>query len=358
MFVERLDVQNVRNIESAHLELAPGVNLLIGPNGAGKTALLEAIHLLVRGRSFRTSRSISLLRHGVDRLEIGAGCRDASLGSVRLSYTRGRSGGVSLRRDGRLIRQSSTVAALLPIQLLLPDLASLVFGAPAGRRQWLDWGAFHVKHEHAENLRNYLRALRHRNALLRTGSSQTLTVWTAQVAEFGIAVDVARREYFDQVVAPIRGCLAALDKGLGVDFDYAPGWQGDSLAERLEQDAERDRQVGMTNSGPHRADVRIQCEAEPAATLLSRGQGKLVATAMCVGLAKNLMTVNKPSLFLIDDVGAELDRLHNDALYSLLNGLDCQIVATSAHLDAGERLGGQVSGRTFHVKQGHFETPS
>lgn len=354
MFVERLDVQNFRNIESAHLELAPRLNLLVGPNGAGKTALLEVLHLLIRGRSFRTNRSNSLLRHDTERMEIGSSLRDAQQGSLRLNYARGRNGSVSLHRDGRPVRQSSAVAALLPIQLLLPDLSDLVFGAPANRRQWIDWGAFHVKQEHAVNLRSYLRALRNRNALLRSGSSSTLNAWTMQVAEFGEAVDSGRSEYFERVAVQIRHCLVALNGELQVDFEYARGWGGDDLAETLENDSGRDIQAGLTNSGPHRADLHIRCDEESAATVLSRGQGKLVATAMRLGQARDLMASGKPSLFLVDDVGAELDQAHNEELYSLLNSLDCQIVATSAHPDAGKWLDSQSPGHTFHVKHGHF----
>ena len=357
MLLERLDVQNVRNIESAHLELAPRINLLTGPNGAGKTALLEAVHLLIRGRSFRTNRSGSLLRHGAERLQIGASCQDGQLGSVRLSYTRERGGSVSLRRDGQPVRQSSSVAALLPIHLLLPDLSDLVFGAPASRRQWLDWGVFHVKQGHAANWRSYLRALRHRNSLLRAGGdSPTLGAWTAQLAEFGTAVDAGRRGYFEDVASQIHDCLAALSEHLRVDLDYARGWNGEELAETLASDSERDSQTGLTNSGPHRADIRIRCHGEPAATVLSRGQGKLVATAMHLGQAKGLSKTGRPSLFLIDDVGAELDEGHNEGLYELLNSLECQILATTAHLDASETmLTKQADSLVFHVKQGQFE---
>lgn len=357
MLVERLDVENVRNIQSAQLKLGPSVNLLTGPNGAGKTALLEAIHLLIRGRSFRTNRSSGLLRHGADRLDIGAGCLDAQQGSVRLRYGRHRDGSVTLSRDGRPIRQSSTVAALIPIQLLLPDLAELIFGGPAGRRQWLDWGAFHVKHEHAANLRNYQRALRHRNALLRaearSDDSQTLAAWTAQVAEFGELVDAGRHEYFERIGGPLGDCVTALDVGLPVDFAYARGWEGGGLGEVLEKDIGRDIQAKVTNSGPQRADILVRCADEPASATLSRGQGKLVATAMRLAQAQDLMGAGKPSLFLIDDVGAELDQAHSHDLYALLTSLDCQIVATSAHLATTSML--QRDGVTFHVKHGHFE---
>lgn len=353
MVVARLDVENVRNIEAAHLELDPAVNLLIGPNGAGKTAALEALHLVFRGRSFRTARAERVVRHGQERMAVGAACLGPVLGRVRVAYVR-ENGRVALSRDGRTVRASSLIATLQPIQLLLPDLSDLVFGPPTARRQWLDWGAFHVKQDHAATLREYLRALRHRNALLRTDDRQTLFVWTEKVAELGERVAANRRRYLDEIKPEIEWCLGALHAGLTTTVDYQPGWRGEGLMETLGEQVDRDVKSGLTNAGPHRADVDIKCAGGDAADVLSRGQGKVVASALRLGQARHLAAHGRQSLFLIDDVGAELDAAHNERLATVLDDMECQIVATSAHPDAGEVLRGSRGGRLFHVKQGRL----
>ena len=352
MVVERLDVENVRNIEAAHLDFDPGVNLLVGPNGAGKTAALEALHLVFRGRSFRTTRTERLVRHGQERLAVGAGCQDPAQGRVRVAYVRER-GKVELARDGQAVRQSSLIATVQPVQLLLPDVSELVFGSPATRRQWLDWGTFHVKHDHAATLRDYLRTLRHRNALLRSDDRQTLLVWTEQVAELGERVAENRDRYFETVRPEIEQCLSALHAE-AVEIDHYRGWRGENLLETLGDQLDRDVKSGLTNAGPHRADVGIHCEQDDASQVLSRGQGKIVASALRVAQAKHLASSGKRSLFLIDDVGAELDQVHNERLAAVLDDMGCQIVATSAHVDAGDALRGRRGGRLFHVKQGRL----
>ena len=353
MVVERLDVENVRNIEAAHLEFDAGLNLLVGSNGAGKTAALEALHLVFRGRSFRTTRTERVVRHGAERLAVGAGCRDPAQGRIRVSYVRD-GGRVELSRDGHTVRQSSAVAMLQPIQLLLPDLSDLVFGAPATRRQWLDWGAFHVKHDHAATLRDYLRVLRHRNALLRADDRQTLHLWTEQLAELGERVAGNRRSYFDTVKPDIEESLVALHAEVAVTVDYWPGWRGEHLAETLGEQHDRDVKSGLTNAGPHRADIGIKCEQGDASEVLSRGQGKVVASALRLAQARHLATAGRRSLFLIDDVGAELDEAHSERLATVLDDMDCQIVATSANPGAGDVLRGSRGGRLFHVEQGRL----
>lgn len=354
MILERLDVGDVRNIVAAHLRLGPGVNLLLGPNGAGKTAVLEAVHLLIRGRSFRTGRPDVLVRRGESEMRVGAGLRDPQLGDVRLSYQRERGGRAELRRDGQSIRQVSEVAALLPIQLFLPDLAELVFGGPAGRRQWLDWGVFHVEHDHAETLRRYLRALRHRNAVLRGGDHHTLSSWTTQVVELGERLAMARTRYFESVVGDVSACLAALDADLELDFRHSCGWGPGSLAEALEGEFDWDCRTGTTHSGPHRGDLSIACDGHAAATTLSRGQGKVAASALMLGQAQRLTESGRRGLFLIDDVGAELDDAHGERFYDRLAEMNCQIVATSANPAAAEILKAHAGGQVFHVKHGEF----
>ena len=354
MILGRLDVGNVRNIASAHLDLGPGANLLLGPNGAGKTALLEAVHLLIRGRSFRPGKPESVLRQGEERIEIGAGLQDAVLGDVRISYRRERGGRAELRRDGKPVRQLSEVAALLPIQLLLPDLADLVFGAPAVRRQWLDWGVFHVKHDHAGTLRRYARALRHRNALLKARDHRTLPSWTAQLVELGAQLADVRGSYFDGVRGEVQASLAALDDDLAVDFSYSRGWRGGALADAVQDDFDWDCRTGTTHSGPHRADVEMTCRGEAASSTLSRGQGKALASALVLGQAQQLDGLGRPSLFLIDDVGAELDDDHSQRFYGRLGAMGSQVIATSANPAASAMLRADAGGRVFHVKHGEF----
>jgi len=355
VIVEQLDVNDVRNIEAAQIALDSRATLFVGPNGAGKTTVLEAIHLLIRGRSFRTSRADGVIRNDQDRMAVGASLTDPHLGSMRLGYVRNRNGRTELRRDGQVVRQTSDVAGLLPVQLLLPDLPELVFGGPTLRRRWLDWGAFHVKPAYAATSREYLRALRHRNVILRSGDLRTLPAWTSRVAELGESIADSRREYFGTVRHDVLGCLGDLSPGLDVEMTYLQGWAGKNLEESLGQQLDRDVKLGNTQAGPHRADVGLRCGSDVAATVLSRGQGKALACAMRLGQAKDLARAGKPSLFLIDDLGAELDERHNERYYGLLEDMACQIVATSTHGEVGEVLMKSGPGSTFHVKHGHFE---
>ena len=363
MILARVEAQNVRNIETAGIDLSPGLNVLSGANGAGKTALLEAVHLLLRGRSFRTRAIETIIRGDGDTLTIRAVIRDPLLGESSIGLIKDRKKNTQLRRDGATVTNASEVAGLLPVQLLLPDLANLVFGPPLHRRQWLDWGTFHVKHEYLATLRDYLRAIRQRNAALRGDDQATIGLLGEQAGELGERVTAARDEYLDVINAELSNTLASLSPDLKVVLRHEPGWRGDSLVNELRQHAPRDVKLGSTQAGPHRGDVRIeivprsiQTSPLPAAHVLSRGQGKVVASAMKLVQAQHLSsTAERPSLFLIDDAGAELDRAHRDRFFGMLNDQGYQILATTT--DSDWLSGGHPFARAalFHVEHGHIE---
>ena len=353
MIVEHVEVRCVRNVTAAALDLSPGLNLLVGPNGAGKTALLEALHLLVRGRTFRGRGVSFLIQHGEPALSVHLRGNDPVRGRVRLGVAKERSNETEMRLNGEVVRQASAVAGLLPMQLLLPDLADLVFGAPRERRQWLDWGVFHVKHDYVDTLRDYNRSVRQRNAVLRTDDHGTLEAWTSRMVELGEAVTDARRAYLEAVRPVVLDALETLAPGLDVTLEYYAGFQGDSLAEEVGESTPRDVKLGATQVGPHRADIRLGSSRGRAAGILSRGQGKALASALRIGQARALLDEQGArSLFLIDDVWAELDDDHSVRFFGLLDDMDCQILATSTHEPGLAKAFGAGRSKVFHVEQG------
>ncbi|MEO0084952.1 MAG: AAA family ATPase, partial [candidate division WOR-3 bacterium] len=54
MWLKQIRLEGIRNLAPLELSFDPVANYFVGDNGAGKTSLLEAIHLLAVGRSFRT----------------------------------------------------------------------------------------------------------------------------------------------------------------------------------------------------------------------------------------------------------------------------------------------------------------
>ncbi|HEY5791358.1 MAG TPA: AAA family ATPase, partial [Gammaproteobacteria bacterium] len=168
MQLTRLTVRDLRLIEAAELAPGPGLNLLVGANASGKTTLLEAIYLLGRGRPLRQRHAARLIRDGREQMLVSGSLseRDGSRHVLGVARAAGR---LELRRDGQAARSSLELAALLPLQFIHPEIHHLVQAGPVLRRQFLDRGLFHVEPNVLDGWCRYQRALRQRNAALKSG---------------------------------------------------------------------------------------------------------------------------------------------------------------------------------------------
>jgi DNA replication and repair protein RecF len=358
MRVKRLEIAGVRNLASVGIECAAGLNAFIGENGAGKTAILEAIHILGRGRSFRSGAIAPVIQRGAESATIRALLTDEVRGNVSIGVVRHRSGRSEIQVDGRPERQLSAVARLVPIQLFLPNSSDLIFGQPRERRQFIDWGMFHVEPTYIDHLRAFQQALEQRNAVLRSApgaeASRELRAWTEQLIKYAALVDTARRRYLERLTPALLRWLDRLSPHLTISVIYRSGWRDDATLEVcLRESGDRDVKFGLTHYGPHRADLKVSVGTTPALTTLSRGQGKVVASAFRLAQAEVTRDLSgRNSVFLIDDVGAELDARHNSNFFGALEAMDSQVFATAT---TEHVLASSFAGRTrrlFHVEQG------
>lgn len=354
MFLHRFKATNFRCLEAIEAEFDPGYNLIVGPNAAGKTSILEAIGYLGRGKSFRGAETRGLIRHGSSEFVLTG----TVVGADRNHHlgVRNGAGGLESKIDGSGDGGTAALARALPLQVIDPDVHSLVAGGPELRRRFLDWVGFHVERRYLEAWRRYRRGLRQRNAALKERRGHgDLDAWDSEVAESGEALAALQVAVFDAVspgISEIAGTLL----GGSVGLRWRQGWsEGSSLAEVLRDGRERDLQQGATRAGPHRADLVLQFDERMARKLVSRGQQKLLASGIVIGgVAEVQRSADTKLLLLVDDPAAELD---DDSLRKLLaatDSLDCQVIA--AALTAVDGLFGRQPA-VFHVEQGQL-TPA
>lgn len=355
MYIKALHVSDFRIWAQASIHLGSGFNYIYGDNGAGKTALLEAVCLLSRGRSFRAGGASSLIRHAQThttvRAELDSG---ASLGLQKDGK-----GNTQLRLNGQSATRMSDLARVLPTHVLLPDSSELVFASPSVRRRFMDWGLFHVEQSYLADSRAYQKALSQRNAWLRTQPrSYESDPWKAQLIELGVRINERRAGYLARLSGAFEDAMAVLAPELKVASDYY--WGGFESAElapkKMSESFQRDVKLGASQRGPHRADMRILFAGANAADTLSRGQAKVVASALVLAQAELARsTTGSGSVILIDDFGAELDQAHWRSFLSLLARLDCQVIATSTEAPSVHPpWDPTLKCDVFHVKQGEL----
>lgn len=347
MFIKSLRIENFRNLKEVTIEPHSRLNFFYGGNGAGKTSLLEALVVISRGKSFKTSQTEELTGEetGAFRifLESEHSDRTHKLGLERCGRQ------WKARKDGQDLALLSVLTRHLPLVLMEPNSHLLISGSPDGRRRFLDLGVFHVEPAFLDVWRRYSRALKQRNAALRSRQVRVLDSLDGVAAQLGERLNILRSVYFERLREAFlaRSAVSTAAELNDIEMEYVPGWKGESLHDALGRARKRDLERGVTSQGPHRADIILSRDQRPIRTLLSRGEQKSLAAALLLTQARLLSAQGELPLVLLDDLASEFDQQHFMA--TLDNALACAgqvwVTGTSTPVFAGEH-------KVFHVERG------
>lgn len=351
MRFETVSVSRLRCLDS--LEFAPGAGqtLIVGNNGSGKTTLLEACALVAQGKSFLTNRFSDLVQRGETRFGVRAVVQDGEGLRRQVSVARD-AGEARIELDGQRMRAASRLARAFPLLVVNSQAPDLLTGGPSQRRALLDRTMFHVEPDYIETWKAYRQALRQRNGLLRGAASVAeAAFWHTEMARRAAEIDRARGRVVEVVNAALAG--SRLLEPLGrLHFDYRRGWPADeTLDARLKTSWERDRTLGFTVPGPHRADLALKADGHAVAQRLSRGQCKaVVCTVIAATAAFMAEEGGQAPAILIDDLAAELDDHTRSAIVDMISGLQGQHLYTAVKPDLMPEVAGHCE-TVFHVEQ-------
>jgi len=348
MALETLKITQLRNITQASLRCSAGLNLITGPNASGKTSLLEAIALLCQGRSFRTHRIDQLIQHQTSQLLVVGTLRSQqqlhTLGLAREDKK------TQVKLDGSSLSRSTDLINIQSLHVITPESHEILDQGPKMRRQYLDWGVFHVKPDYLVSWQRYHRILRQRNHELRQGADKkAIQAWDKPLIAEATSLHQQRLVYLGSL-GPELGRFGQQLLEMEVEFRYRPGWAKTSgtFAEQLQLDLEQDRERGFTQSGPHRADISLLANGRPVKQVFSRGQQKLL---ICVMYLAQVANDPHHGILLIDDLPAELDPHRRERLMLAVATTDVQlfVTATEANLIPTTAWGDK---KVFHVEHG------
>jgi DNA replication and repair protein RecF len=365
MHLTRLTVAGLRRLERVDVEPCAGLNLFIGANGAGKTSLLEGLHLIAYGRSFRGRVRDGLIRTGTEAVEVFAEWREDVGDRQRRIGLRHWGQRWQGRLDGADVHHLGELCAALAVVTFEPGSHVLITGGGEPRRRLIDWGLFHVEQTEVGGAflplwRRYMRALKQRNHLLKARIRDAqLDAWDHELVEAGEPLTRRRQTYLEQLEPQLQAVAAELVPALGfARLSFQPGWARDSLslADALLLARDRDLSSGFTSVGPHRADWRIEYAALPGRETLSRGQAKLTALSILLAQAQlHAQVCGEWPVVALDDLASELDRPHQQRVLDRLIASGAQVFLTGTEMPAllSVSNGAERPSRLkmFHVEQ-------
>lgn len=324
-----------------------------------KTSLLESLHILGVGRSFRSHQIKNVIHHESNELTVFG--KFAAPDNHTLGIARDKNNNYQIRINNTDQHKLSSLARYLPVLVITPDSYRLLTSGPQHRRQYLDLSVFHVEQQFSSNYKRYNRLLKQRNALLKQCQSyDDLKVWDKEYVLLAEAIHQARKQEFFHLKVHLEHIQGIFLPQYRVQYTYRSGWDSgssQSLSEQLQRQFETDSRYGYSSIGAHKSDIKITIDNLPVQEVLSRGEQKVLVNSMYMAQAKRLSEDNnKHCLLLIDDLPSELDGdKQRTLLQELLTLQHVQLFITSITKPRLKELDLRNSDKTikmFHVEQG------
>ena len=353
MHITRLHIERVRNLKAVALHELQPFNVFYGQNGSGKTSILEAIHLLATGRSFRTHIPKNYIQNSSQDAIVFAQSLTEKIGMQKMA-----SGEQLIKVNGDPVATQGQLAKILPLQYIDPLSTDIIDHGAKPRRQLLDWLMFHVEPEFYHAWQYYSRALKQRNSLLKSQRHLTLSdlePWNKMLSDYGEILHRQRLGTVEQWQQFFAQDLQYLLPDLNISLEYSAGFHTETgLLNDLCNYHQKDVERRYTEYGPHRADLRLKTPMGDADVVLSRGQKKLLIMALKLSQIAMLHASNKETVVLLDDLTAELDLSAQQRLIERLSQLGSQVfITTLDHQSVQQHLQAlSIPYRLFQVDHG------
>jgi DNA replication and repair protein RecF len=364
--LSHLSLADFRSYAGLELPLTAGVGVLVGPNGQGKTNIIEAIGYLANQGSHRVAQDAPLVRAGAERAVVrGAIWHEDRTALVELEINPGRSNRARLNRSP--VNRPRDVLGYLRTVLFAPEDLALVKGDPSERRRFIDELLVARAPRYAGVRTDYERALKQRNALLRTASMarraarsgqgadlSTLDVWDAHLAKAGAQLLSARLGLLRALAPLVDKSYDTIAGHPGAGLEYRPSCALDSatsaddleaaLAAALAQARPEEVERGVTLVGPHRDDLLLAIDYGngplPAKGYASHGESWSFALAVKLAAYDLLRSDGIEPVLLLDDVFAELDSSRRAHLVSVASAAEQVLITAAVAADIPVELDG------------------
>lgn len=336
-----LYLHNFRVYKEAFFEFKPGFNVVHGPNAQGKTSLLEAIHFLVTGRSFRGAHTPELIRIGSENFYL-----EAHFIKHGIEQTLKASCSATERKfvyNHTVFPSATHLLGVLQGVVSFPDDVTLVKGAPVFRRQYLDVQIAQVDPLYVHHMNRYTRALKQRNCLLRAKQSLTIESWEHEMAQSAAYLTKQRGSATNDLrlsLAAVHFQLAASKEILSLEYKTSADHAHleEYFLSQYKKHRRREMEVGATLFGPHKDDLIITINGSDVRSYASEGQQRTCVVGLRCAEWERLHSLSSEKPFmLVDDVGMGLDDQRKKLFMEYLSGLDQVFLTTTSSSLAEEK---------------------
>jgi len=362
MHIQRVVLNNFRNITDAKIELVGGINVFYGNNAQGKTNFLESVYFCATGRSHRFGRDKELIKIGEKMAFASVFINNNGLDDKIAVQVEKDSKKIAV--NGTVIKRLGELFGNLVCVIFSPEDLSLVKAGPGLRRRFLDMELCQLYPAYYFNLRMYYKVLKQRNNLLREISANpklldTLEIWDEQLVKFGKDIITTRETFVAQLsILADANQKIITDNRESLEIIYKSNVDSDGFLEKLTKNRDFDIARKSTSVGIHKDDLEFKINGRDGRVFASQGQQR--TAALSIKLAEiDLIFREKGHMpvLLLDDILSELDNKRQSFLMSKIEGLQTIITMTGAESVFGSFFSNDKkveNARFFKVENGEF----
>lgn len=355
MPIDQIKLTSFRNHGETEMKFGPGINVIWGENGSGKTSVLEAVHILSIGKSFKTGRINETLKHNSEVSRIEAGFTKNKK-TETISFSQSSDKRRQLKINNSVVKTREIVGKN-PVVLLSPEEQQITKGAPGDRRGYFNKLYSTVSKEYFKDLSVYTHTLKQRNALLKHSAAKNqFNTWDDLLAEGAEAIWDKRRKFNTR----FNDCLKTVSEMYNKKSVYVSLKTDDikrskkEIKTKLKDLEQTDIRNRRTSFGPHRDKYLFLYNETPVKMFGSQGEHKI--SLVLIKLAEYMFIkneTNRTPTLLLDDLFAKLDFERSDAVLALLEKKS-QTIITNTDLVDIEKHGidlNDPNNKSFHLER-------
>ena len=326
MFLKELSLTNYKNFESLKFSFDTKIICFVGLNGVGKTNILDSIYHLSYTKSYFNPIPSQNIKHGETFFFIsGRYMIHDKEENILVSLKKGDK--KIIKRNNKLYKKFSDHIGKIPLVLISPDDRNLIIEGSETRRKFIDGIISQTDKEYLNNLIDYNKTLKQRNALLKMfydnseSIRKTIDIYDRQLSSDAQKIYDKRREFLNEFIPIFKSRYKELSNDKeNVEIKHSSDISPDqNLYKLLKNSLEKDLRFQYTTKGIHKDDLNLSLDNFPIKKYGSQGQQKTFLIAMKLAQFDYLSKLDSKPILLLDDIFDKLDDSRVKQIINLVN---------------------------------------
>ncbi len=334
MVIKKIYLENFRNYEAQEINIEENINVFYGNNAQGKTNILEALYFCAFGKSFRTSKSIELIKFEKENAKIELEFeKEKRKKKIRIILSKNEKKKIDI--NDIKINKSSELLGNINLVIFSPDDITVLKESPSSRRRFLDILISQLRPSYAYSLVEYNRILDQRNAMLKSRQIDTIEVWDEQLANFAEKIFKYRKEYIEKIQNHIFKISPMITNNKEIlSISYKTKFTNkENFLKLLKQTIKIDIAKGYTGNGIHRDDIEFFINNKELNLYGSQGQYRTSILSLKFAEMEIIKEeVNENPVLLLDDITSELDLERISLIFNKIKDYQVLITCTDTNI--------------------------